>query len=640
MNNAEIKFNVSYTYISKMLKKNNGTLSNKNIELLKKNLNSIPSPSRFNQSNVNFFIANMNKVDFVDDDVKNFKIIYDEYLKYNNVDVTKYCHCMAKYAADGFYSLVCKNKNDTYNIFNDYILDLKTVIRSITQINVSKTRQVIVTQVNQQQPLKVMNNSEFKIMVVFYKNCKNKNRVILVGQGISPAGGAPSPANLLPRAVGPAGATRAAGPADVTGAPGPAGIQGATMLAYAQGPSPIVETASIEMEIKETAGAVNRVLPHPINPDIMYIGAVNGGIWKTLNAQAESPKWFPLTDKLKCTSIGALAFDTADPTINTIIAGIGRTSSFFYKGGPLTGLQISTNAGDSFTEVDGNGRLKGLNINGVVKHGNTILVSVNTADKLIAENVGVFQSKDNGLTFSQISVGDGKATGMPAGKSSSIVQDPDNPKTLYASIYNTSNSIFKFNNNSVIEEEKNGIYKSTDTGSTWKRVGDNALQKAIGVNAINIKLATGPSGTIFVAIVSSVSSEFDRLTAVFRYNGNTWQAMDLPTTTEKKNDESGDIIVGIHPGGQGTVHFSLVADPSDPNIVYIGGDRQPSQFGSSNKKGMPSRYVKNDNNDKNKINILTDEEEVNFPNSIGATTWSGRLFRGDASKKKIVSGFI
>jgi hypothetical protein len=113
--------------------------------------------------------------------------------------------------------------------------------------------------------------------------------------------------------------------------------------------------------------------------------------------------------------------------------------------------------------------------------------------------------------------------------------------------------------------------------------------------------------------------------------------MDLPTTTEKKKDGSGDIIVGIHPGGQGYVHFSLVADPSDPNIVYIGGDRQPSKFGGSNKKGIPARYIKPDDtiNDKEQINIfLTDEEQdVEFPNSIGANNWSGRLFRGDASKE-------
>ena len=43
--------------------------------------------------------------------------------------------------------------------------------------------------------------------------------------------------------------------------------------------------------------------------------------------------------------------------------------------------------------------------------------------------------------------------------------------------------------------------------------------------------------------------------------------MDLPRT--------GPNNVGIHPGGQGAIHMSIVADPGDANIVYIGGDRQP-----------------------------------------------------------------
>ena len=55
--------------------------------------------------------------------------------------------------------------------------------------------------------------------------------------------------------------------------------------------------------------------------------------------------------------------------------------------------------------------------------------------------------------------------------------------------------------------------------------------------------------------------------------------------------------VGIHPGFQGGLHLSIAADPSNPGLVYIGGDRQPGPF----------------------------------PNSLGAQTYSGRLFRGDAT---------
>jgi hypothetical protein len=53
----------------------------------------------------------------------------------------------------------------------------------------------------------------------------------------------------------------------------------------------------------------------------------------------------------------------------------------------------------------------------------------------------------------------------------------------------------------------------------------------------------------------------------------------------------------VKPGAQGYIHFSIVADPNDANIVYVGGDRQDGPF----------------------------------PNFVGATNFTGRLFRGDTS---------
>jgi hypothetical protein len=55
-------------------------------------------------------------------------------------------------------------------------------------------------------------------------------------------------------------------------------------------------------------------------------------------------------------------------------------------------------------------------------------------------------------------------------------------------------------------------------------------------------------------------------------------------------------IFGLHPGGHGNRHLSITDAPIDANIVYIGGDSQK-----------------------------TDQE-------FGAKEYSGRLFRGNASK--------
>src|SRR5438552_19105686 len=45
------------------------------------------------------------------------------------------------------------------------------------------------------------------------------------------------------------------------------------------------------------AGAVNAIAPDPTNGNTVYAATVNGGIWRTNNATAASPSWFPLTDR-------------------------------------------------------------------------------------------------------------------------------------------------------------------------------------------------------------------------------------------------------------------------------------------------------------------------------------------------------
>jgi surface protein len=355
-------------------------------------------------------------------------------------------------------------------------------------------------------------------------------------------------------------------------------------------------------------GAVNRILPHPTDANIMYIGSVNGGVWKTTNALSSSPvypTWTPLTDKLQSTSIGALAFDFADATRNTIIAGVGRTSALDFRGGPLSGLQISTNGGTTFTEVDGGGRLRGLNITGVVKHGNTIVVSVDKADVLTYDNIGVFRSTNNGATFTQIS-------DIPQGRAADMVVDPSNPTTIYVAIYNFAAPLSGGG--------RGGIYKSTDTGETWSKVSTQEIDTAIPANTRNIKLATSISGRVYVAIATSTTTNAGQLSAIFssQDSGSSWSELSLPTTTEN------GVSYGIHPGGQGFVHFSFEADPTNPEILYIGGDRQPSAFGGTNRNIMPSRYYTPGASD-------TPNTDTTFPNSIGAMSYTGRLFRGNAS---------
>ncbi|MGV3484666.1 MAG: Ig-like domain-containing protein [Planctomycetaceae bacterium] len=356
----------------------------------------------------------------------------------------------------------------------------------------------------------------------------------------------------------------------------------------------------------QVIGSIHVVLAHPTNPDIVYIGAANGGVWKTNNATALRPNWTPLTDHLPSQSIGAMAFDIADPTSNTIYAGVGRYSSFGQIGNTRAGLYKSTDGGQSWTILAD--RLAGANISGIVANGNNVVVSVNIADNFNFVNIGIFRSTDGGTTFTGISTGDGTSTGLPGGVSYDLVADPRNPNVLYTS------AVF-----SDLVGGQNGVYKSSDGGASWFKVSSPAMDALIvsggggGPGTSNLELAAGKFNNVYAAIINNGDMK-----GLFRSddNGLTWIQMDTPTTNENGID------VGLNPrgtkgpapaanpspeqlaGGQGNIHFSIVADPDDPNILYVAGDRQPRANGDTG----------------------------GFPNSIGAVDFSGRLFRGDASQ--------
>ena len=132
-------------------------------------------------------------------------------------------------------------------------------------------------------------------------------------------------------------------------------------LWLSQGPGPI-RNGQVEnvQPNNEVVGAIHTVLAHPTDPDVLYIGAVNGGIWKTTNATAASPDWQPLTDHLSSLSIGAMAFDPSDP--DTIVAGINRSSGFAEEGGPLDGLLMTEDGGETWSLIEDLTDLRSLSL--------------------------------------------------------------------------------------------------------------------------------------------------------------------------------------------------------------------------------------------------------------------------------------
>lgn len=336
------------------------------------------------------------------------------------------------------------------------------------------------------------------------------------------------------------------------------------------GPAPAQNGQNENITNREVVGAINTPAPHPTNAAILYVAAVNGGIWRTANATAASPTWTRQTDGFSSLSMRSIKFDPTDAGNLTLVAGGGRNSSLSGFGGAQIGMLRTTDGGNNWTVLTGGGTLGDRNITAVEARG-AILLAATTA--------GLYRSINTGGAFTLIS-GTGN---LPTGTVTDLVGDPTSSTRFYLAAMGATR----------------GIYVSTDTGATWTKSSD-AVVDALLLSGGRARLATGAIGQVFVASVAA-----GRLNGVFRKAGpaGAWAALGVPITVEQNATQ-----FGAHPGGQGNTHLSIAADPVNSNLVYIGGDRQP-YFGEA----VPG-------------------SQQFWPNSIGATDYSGRLFRGDAGQ--------
>lgn len=342
-----------------------------------------------------------------------------------------------------------------------------------------------------------------------------------------------------------------------------------------QGPGPNTGGQVEGIKDKKVVGAVRAVVPHPSDANTIWIGAVNGGIWKTTNATSADPQWVEQLGLERSLSIGSLALDPTDASHKTLLAGSAAMSSFQGVGGARIGVYYTTDGGTNWTKLDGGGTIAGKNIIGVAPRGATMVIAAGTG--------GVWRSTDTGQTWTAVSGATG--TGLPPGTAFDLASDPSDPARLFTNA------------------GANGIYRSTDTGATWQKVSDAAIDKAIqGTPLSNVRIAAGRHKEVYVAI-----AVYYQLSALFRSGdgGATWTALDLPSTIEN------GVTLGINPGYQASLDLSIAAHPDNANVVFLGGDRQPCRDEGSTNTCDPA-----------------------FPNSIGATDYTGRLFRVDASQPK------
>src|SRR6266436_5720715 len=215
-----------------------------------------------------------------------------------------------------------------------------------------------------------------------------------------------------------------------------------------QGPGPIQGGQDEGLPNNPVAGAINAIVP--ISADIVFVGTVNGGGWKTSNATAATPTWTPLTDQqLPALSMNSLAVSPVSPS--TLFAGTGSTSSLSFRGSSGFGVARSTNVGATWI-VLARSPFAGRRIDSIVptrlSGGNVVLAAT------LFDGGGVYRSTDNGVSFTRIS---GNATSiLPDAGVSKLIADPSNSNRFYAGVPAS------FGGGPAA-----GVYRSDDGGLTW-----------------------------------------------------------------------------------------------------------------------------------------------------------------------------
>ena len=238
------------------------------------------------------------------------------------------------------------------------------------------------------------------------------------------------------------------------------------------------------------SGRVIDLEGHPSNDRIIYVGSAGGGVWKSSNGGAS---FQPIFDE-NAQSIGKVKLDPKDPD-NKIWVGTGEiwTRNSVSIG---DGLYKSIDGGVNWTKAgfENSERISSIEIHPE----NTDIMYVGVLGELWGDNEerGVYKSIDRGQTWDKVLYID-QTTGC-----GDIIMDPKDPNTLYASMWEFRRTGWSFNSGG----NKSALYKSTDAGKTWNKIHNGFPSGKLG----RIAIAVAPSDSKILYAVLETEDENKR----------------------------------------------------------------------------------------------------------------------------------
>lgn len=279
-----------------------------------------------------------------------------------------------------------------------------------------------------------------------------------------------------------------------------------------------------------TVGAVGI----PSQPNVFFVGVNNGGVWKT---DDYGRTWNPIFDDVPTGSVGDIAVSLSNPDILFVGSGEGLHRPDLGVG---DGVFKSTDGGKSWTH-------KGLNdiqqIARIIVHPtnpNVVFVAGLGHPYAANEMRGVFRSTNGGETWEKVLYINHNTGAMQ------VEFDPTNPQILFADMWEHQEGPWE---NASFSGTNSGLYKSTDGGTTWKKLTTGLPTAADGLGRIGVGISPSNPKIMFATVDS-------------RSKGGIYRSEDAGESWLLVNEQR-------RLWGRGSDFAEIKVHPKNPDVVFV-----------------------------------------------------------------------
>jgi photosystem II stability/assembly factor-like uncharacterized protein len=266
------------------------------------------------------------------------------------------------------------------------------------------------------------------------------------------------------------------------------------------------------------------------DPNTYYFGSTGGGVWKSTNG---AMTWSPVFDKQTVSAIGSLAIAPSDP--NIVYAGTGEAC-----------IRGNISHGDGiYKTADGGKTWKDVGLRDSRAIGK-VIVDPKNADVVFVAALGhpfgpnaergIFRTTDGGKTWEKVLYKDENTGGID------IAFDPHNSHILFASLWEARRTPWGLSSGGP----GSGLYRSSDGGTTWKRLEEHGLPK-------------GPYGRVGIAVAANSERVYALIEAP---DGGLYRSDDSGENWELLNNDRAF-------WQRAWYYMHIIADPQSADVVYI-----------------------------------------------------------------------